>query len=200
MDLATLMYLYSTGKKYRSHTGKNRLTLRPKDVLQSPLDTIKQYIKSEDEEGSMHDPNGQVFLLQYKFLKNLNKIINQSELNRSAIKLKAIELGSIWNWKHCIDQKPYTLGYIDVAKFLMYSVPGFQLLKIDPLWRCTPKFQLEIWTVTAWIFSESTATSISFPIQISKSIFSQTKANTVEQMHENYGLWHNLSTFGQIRA
>jgi hypothetical protein len=24
------------------------------------------------------------------------------------------------------------LGYIDVAKFLMYSVPGFQLLKIDP--------------------------------------------------------------------
>jgi hypothetical protein len=95
MDLATLMYLYSTGKKYRSHTGKNRLTLRPKDVLQSPLDTIKQYIKSEDEEGSMHDPNGQVFLLQYKFLKNLNKIINQSELNRSAIKLKAIELGSI---------------------------------------------------------------------------------------------------------
>ncbi len=43
-----------------------------------------------------------------------------------------------------------------------------------------PKFQLEIWTGTAWIFSESTATSISFPIQISKSIFSQTKANTMK--------------------
>jgi hypothetical protein len=26
----------------------------------------------------------------------------------------------------------HILGYIDVAKFLMYSVPGFQLLKIDP--------------------------------------------------------------------
>jgi hypothetical protein len=26
----------------------------------------------------------------------------------------------------------FLLGYIDVAKFLMYSVPGFQLLKINP--------------------------------------------------------------------
>ncbi len=66
------------------------------------------------------------------------------------------------------------------SKVLMYSVPGFQLLKIDPFWRRTPKFQLEIRTGTALIFSESTATSISFAIQISKSIFSQTKANTVE--------------------
>jgi hypothetical protein len=70
----------------------------------------------------------------------------------------------------------------------MYSVPGFQLLKIDPFQRFTPKFQIEIRTGTAWIFSESTVTYISFPIQISKSIFSQTKANTLEQMHENYGL------------
>jgi hypothetical protein len=94
----------------------------------------------------------------------------------------------------------YLLGYIDIAKFLMYSVRGFQLWKIDPFYRCSPKFQLEIWTVTAWIFSESTVTSISFPIQISKSIISQTKANTVEQMHENYELWHNLSNFGRIQA
>jgi hypothetical protein len=31
-----------------------------------------------------------------------------------------------------LSSKIWTLGYIDVAKFLMYSVPGFQLLKIDP--------------------------------------------------------------------
>jgi hypothetical protein len=42
------------------------------------------------------------------------------------------------------------------------------------------KFHLEIWTLTAWIFSESTITSISFPIQISKSKISQIRANTVE--------------------
>jgi hypothetical protein len=43
-----------------------------------------------------------------------------------------------------------------------------------------PKFQLEISTGTARIFSESTVTSISFPIQISKSIISQIKTKTVE--------------------
>jgi hypothetical protein len=94
----------------------------------------------------------------------------------------------------------YRVGYIDLAKFLMYSVRGFQLFNIDPFRRCSPKFQLEIRTVTAWIFSESTTTSICFPIQISKSIFLQTKANIMEQMHENCKLWHNLSTFGRIQA
>ncbi len=63
-----------------------------------------------------------------------------------------------------------------------------------------PKFQLEIRTGTAWIFSDSLVNTNSFSIQISKSKISQIKANTVEQMHKNYELLHNLSNFGQIRA
>jgi hypothetical protein len=70
------------------------------------------------------------------------------------------------------------LGYID--PFVFGS--GVSIIKDWSFLRMFPKFQLENRSGTAWIFSESTATSINFPIQISKSIISQTKANTVEQM------------------
>jgi hypothetical protein len=86
------------------------------------------------------------------------------------------------------------------SNILMYSVPGVSIINDWSFPKAYQKFQLEIRTGTAWIFSESTVTSINFPIQISKSIISLTKANTVEQMHENYKLWHNLSTFRRIQA
>ncbi len=43
-----------------------------------------------------------------------------------------------------------------------------------------PKYQLEISTFSAWIFSDLLVNTISFSIQISKSIISKIKANTVE--------------------
>ncbi len=46
--------------------------------------------------------------------------------------------------KETLNKSTRILGYIDVTKFLMYSVRGFQLLKIDPFRRFSPKFQLEI--------------------------------------------------------
>ncbi len=77
----------------------------------------------------------------------------------------------------------YEVGYIDPFVF------GSRVLIINywSILNVYPKFQLEIWTVTAWIFSDSLVNTISFPIQISKSIISQIKANAVEQIHENYG-------------
>ncbi len=89
-----------------------------------------------------------------------------------------------------------TVGYIDPCVFGsgVFRIAGWSFLKM------LPKFQPEIWTVTAQIFSDSLVNTISFSIQISKSIISQIKVNNVEQMHENYKLWHSLSNFGQIRA
>ncbi len=88
------------------------------------------------------------------------------------------------------------LGYID--PFVFGS--GVSIINYWSFLKAYPKFQLEIWTVTAWIFSDSLVNTISFPIQIWKSIISKIKANNVEQMHKNYKLWHNLSNFGRIRA
>ncbi len=92
--------------------------------------------------------------------------------------------------------KTCTIGYID--PFVFGS--GVLIINYWSFLNVYPKFQLEIWTVTAWIFSDSLVNTISFSIQISKSIISQIKANAVEQMHKNYELWHKFSNFGRIRA
>jgi hypothetical protein len=74
----------------------------------------------------------------------------------------------------------WSLGYIDPFVF----GTGVSIMKDWSFLKVYPKFQLEIWTVTAWIFRDSLVNTISFSIQIWKSIFSQIKTSTVEQMHE----------------
>jgi hypothetical protein len=51
-----------------------------------------------------------------------------------------------------------------------------------------PKISAQNLDFTGWIFSDSLVNTISISIQISKSIISKINTNTVEQMHENYGL------------
>jgi hypothetical protein len=92
--------------------------------------------------------------------------------------------------------KIYKLGYIDPFVF----GTGVSIINYWSFLKVYPKFLLEIRTGTAWIFSDSLVNTISFSLQISKSIFSQIKANTVEQMHKNYKLWHNLSDFEKFLA
>ncbi len=46
--------------------------------------------------------------------------------------LLIIKEDAVIDWSLIFSRKTWRVGYIDIAKFLMYSVRGFQLLKIDP--------------------------------------------------------------------